>query len=563
MSDKLSILLISSSRDLLRSLALKVEAIKGGSVKQAKSSKDAIKLLSPASHRIILFDFELGENDCMTVLEHIQSKKMEIPTILMIESKDEVRVENLLKLGAYDYILKTESEFEKTPYLIQSILDRYQLGLRERKLEEEVARQKASLHQINQKLATFAVKDELTGAYNHRYFQEKLYEEFLRAKRYSHLLSCLMLDIDYFKSINDVRGHLVGDEVLKELAGILTENLRPMDVLARFGGEEFVMLFPHIGYEGATQVAERMKTIIANHVFLPGRYDLRLTVSIGISAYPEDPLLKYDDLTHFADKALFRAKGNKGRNSVCAYATIMKEIEAQTSSLKFSVDKIAEFRKRLLDVSETAKRAYIESTKALVYALEAKDKYTLGHASRVAQYSALVAREMGLQEEDVSTIEHAGLLHDVGKVCITDEILLKPGAFTMAEFEKMKEHPSLGYQMIRPIKFLKEEALIILHHHEWYNGKGYPHHLKGKEIPIGARVVAALDAYDTMRASGARYKKTLTCQETVREMIAQSGTQFDPEVVAALVRALVKRGEIQEGSYDKDKLEQAVSQIAS
>ena len=118
----------------------------------------------------------------------------------------------------------------------------------------------------------------------------------------------------------------------------------------------------------------------------------------------------------------------------------------------------------------------------------------------------------------------------------------------------------LGYQMIRPIRFLREESLIILHHHEWFDGKGYPHRLKGKEIPTGARIVAILDAYDTMRAAGARSKKTLTCQEAVRELINQSGTQFDPEVVSALTRVLAKRGEIQESVLDKEKLDLAIQQ---
>ncbi|MBI4368189.1 MAG: HD domain-containing protein, partial [Candidatus Omnitrophica bacterium] len=159
--------------------------------------------------------------------------------------------------------------------------------------------------------------------------------------------------------------------------------------------------------------------------------------------------------------------------------------------------------------------------------------------------------------------EHAGLLHDIGKISIPDEILLKPGAFTHAEYEKMKEHPVLGYQIVKPIKFLAEEALIILHHHEWYNGEGYPNRLKGKEIPQGARIVSVLDAYDTMRAAGGRYKRTLNCEESVRELIEHAGTQFDPEVVLHFVQVLLKRGDLKPGAYDHKRLEESVKSLAA
>jgi len=505
---------------------------------------------------MILCDSTIPKENCLDLLSEVQKKPPGIPFVLLIENGEEDFGEEMLKFGGYDYIVKTGEQLKKIPHLVQNMYDRFRLGSKEKKLEEEIRKQRISLHEINQKLENFSIRDELTGIYNHRFLQEKLDEEFSRAKRYTHSLSCLMIDIDYFKSINDVRGHLVGDEILKELAGLLTDLSRQMDIVARYGGEEFVVLLPHIGYEGANLLAERLRKAILEKVFLAGRFNLKLTVSIGVSSYPDDPIRKFNDLVLFADQAIYRAKGSKGRNSVCSYTSIMREIEAQTSALQFNADKMVEFRRRLLDVSETAKRAYIESTKTLVYALEAKDKYTLGHAARVAQYAAMIAKEMNLPEEEVITIEHAGLLHDVGKACISDEILLKPGAFTNAEYEKMKEHPILGYQIMKSVKFLKEEALIVLHHHEWFNGQGYPHRLKGKEIPVGARIVSILDAYDTMRAAGARYKKAMTCLESVKELIRSSGTQFDPEVVAALIRVLVRRGEVDEKELDQGKVKQ-------
>ncbi|MBI4388307.1 MAG: diguanylate cyclase [Candidatus Omnitrophica bacterium] len=546
MEKALRILLLSSSKELAYSISQSFEKSRKGIVIQAATLEKACELLSSTSFDIVFFDELLKKEICFGFLAELEKRGLNLPLVLLVDSEKTSMIAEAVKQGAFDYLVKTKDQVERISELTQSILNRFALMLREKRLENEVAKQRASLHEINQKLEAFAIHDELTGIYNHRYFQEKLYEEFLRARRYGHPLSCLMLDIDYFKSINDVRGHLVGDEVLKELAHILKALVRQMDVIARYGGEEFAILLPHVGYEGAVLFAERAKAAISDNTFLAGRYDLKLTVSVGVSSYPDDALQKHDDLLAFADRGLFHAKGDRGRNSICCYSNIMREIMERTPFLQMSGDKVAEFRKRLLDVSETAKRAYIESTKALVYALEAKDKYTLGHAARVGQYSAMVAREMGLSEDDVITIEHAGLLHDVGKVCISDEILLKQGPFTLEEYEKMKEHPTLGYRIVKPIKFLREEALIILHHHEWFNGQGYPHKLKGKEIPTGARIVSVLDAYDTMRAAGARYKKTLSCEEAVKELVKQSGTQFDPEAVQGLIRVLVKRGEISE-----------------
>lgn len=406
-------------------------------------------------------------------------------------------------------------------------------------------------------------RDELTGLYNHRFFQEKMTEEFLRAARYRYSLSCLMIDIDSFKEINSTRGYPVGDEILKELSWLFTSYLRRADTVARYGGEEFVILLPHLDYEEAYFLADRLRQKIVNHSFMVKTdLSLKLTISIGVSSYPEDLADRKETLLFFADKALYRAKGSGG-NHVFLYRNIVKEYAGTILEFKFNDEKVNEFRQRLFDVSEMAKRAYIEATKALVNALEAKDSHTMGHAARVGHDSALVARQMGLGEDDIRIIEHAGLLHDIGKICIADEILLKPGAYNHEEYEKMKSHAVLGYQIVKPIKFLAEEALIILHHHEWYNGEGYPQRLKGKEIPLGARVVSVLDAYDTMRTAGGRYKRTLNCEEAVHELIEHSGTQFDPQVVLRFIQLLIQKKDLSSNAYNYEKLDQALKAIAA
>ena len=565
MKSSIQVLLVSATSSEADQIASAIQKKGKSIISRASSVNEAIQGLKNNSIGLLVCDSSLNQDDSLKLLHYLRGEKPDVPFVYLAASSDDPFSEHIMKQGAYECITKKQNYLSEISVQIPSIYERHTSALTHGHLKEDGGKPAPLV--AEHKIFPSSVRDELTGVFNHRYFQQELYSEFLRARRYGYPLSCVMIDIDYFKNINDTKGYSIGDEVLKELAYTLTTFAKSAGVIARHGGEEFVILLPHLGYEDAIHMADKLREIIGNKTFLTGQYsgqyNLKVTISAGVSSYPDDPIQEYDDLTTFAGKALFRAKGKKGRNSVSSYSSMIRELEAKIPALQFSLDKTTEFRRRLIDISETAKRTYIESTKTLVYALEAKDKYTLGHAARVAQYSAMVAREMGLEEDDVTTIEHAGLLHDVGKVCISDEILLKPGAFTNVEYEKMKQHPQLGYQIIKPIKFLTEEALIILHHHEWYNGKGYPHRLKGKEIPIGARIVSMLDAYDTMRAAGARYKKTMTIEEIVSELINGCGTQFDPEVTAAMIRVLVKRGELEEGSYDKQRLEQAVKQAAT
>ncbi len=526
----------------------------GSTFEFAATVHEAVEKIATSRFDLILTDYRLPDQTGLDLLAEIKNRNLNVPILLMTAMGDEMLAVNALKAGFSDYIMKEGSYSRQLPPAIEQAYERFLTEQNEKEAQKELVQKNVHLNTMNQKLAELSIRDELTGLYNHRFLQDKITEEFSRAARYHHPLSCLMIDIDFFKAINDGHGHPVGDRVLKELATFLVSQLRDADTVARYGGEEFVILLPHVGYEGAEALAERLRKKIMDHLFVTPNYSIHVTISIGVSSFPDDTAERKDSLLLYSDKALYRAKGS-GRNKVCLYRELAHEFERQMPELKIENEKVNELRERLFDISEMAKRAYIEATKALVNALEMKDPHTLGHAARVAHYSALVAREMGMREDDVRIIEHGGLLHDIGKICIADEVLLKPGAFNHSEYERMKPHPLLGYQIVKSIKFLSEESLIILYHHEWFNGEGYPHHLRGREIPIGARIVSAIDAYDTMRSAGGRYKKVLTCEEAVRELMSCAGTQFDPEVVVHLVHALVKKRELNLNASSHDQLE--------
>lgn len=188
---------------------------------------------------------------------------------------------------------------------------------------------------------------------------------------------------------------------------------------------------------------------------------------------------------------------------------------------------------------EDLELSYFSTVKALARAIEVKDPYTYGHSERVTEYAIAIAGKMGLEEWEMRNIKYAAALHDIGKLGIAPHVLNKPGALSEEEFIHVKTHPQMGDSIIEPVSFLREPRSIILHHHERYDGRGYPDGVKGKEIPLGARILAVADAFEAMM-SDRPYRKALALSEAVKEIKANSGTQFDPEIVAAFVAALEK-----------------------
>lgn len=525
------------------------------------SLKDAVQKIKQKSYRAILADCYLPEGeDIADLLGELNREKVRIPVVLVVGPGEEARAHRALKAGATDYLVRSEETLQNLPERLWSLYRNYELSQNHAGLAEQLDGENQKLLEVNEKLRELSIRDELTGLFNHRQLQEKLVEEFTRAVRYGHPLSCMMIDLDQFRSLNENLGHPVGDVLLKEAAEILLESCRLSDLIARFGGEEFAILLPHVDYGGALELGQRLRTLFAEHTFLPDSHRLNVTVSIGISCFPDDSIRHRSDLLNFADQALTRAKA-AGRNMVSLYRDLLPTIGEALPHLKISQEKVLEFQKRLSEIADTARRAYIESSRAMVMALESKDSFTAGHAGSVAGIAMKVAEAMGLPLDEAEVVEHAGLLHDIGKICISDEVLLKPGRFTLAEYEAMKQHPYLGYRILKPVKFLQQEATLVLHHHEWFNGEGYPCRLSRYEIPFGSRIVSVVDSYDTMRHAGGRYKKTVSIRDAVNELIACSGTQFDPEVVQAFVQVLLMRKELSPDAYDKKRLQETLATV--
>jgi diguanylate cyclase (GGDEF)-like protein/putative nucleotidyltransferase with HDIG domain len=388
------------------------------------------------------------------------------------------------------------------------------------------------LDKKNKELIELSITDGLTGLYNHRFIQERFEFEFKRVKRYGGHLACMMIDIDHFKSINDTYGHQFGDLVLREIAGIIQSKSREVDICGRYGGEEF-MIITNVILEYAMMFATKIHAAIDHYQFMADDQPVHVTVSIGIADFREDLKTRHEFIEH-ADQALYLAKED-GRNLI----RIWKE---QSGRDEPSIDHISvqELKTKFLSLSQQVRASYMEYTNALVKAVDAKDPFTKEHSQNVSRYAVAIAQELALPDRDVEIIKYAGLLHDIGKISIAREILIKTQPLTAEEYKILQKHPMVGVTIVKDIKFLEKEIPIILHHHERFDGKGYPQGLMGREIPLGARIVAAADAFDAI-TSGRGYKEKLSFAEAVEELNRGSGSQFAPEIVEAFIRVLGKK----------------------
>ena len=355
--------------------------------------------------------------------------------------------------------------------------------------------------------------DGLTGVCGHRLLHDGLETETARANRYNRPLSIVMLNLDDFKSINERQGHHDGDETLRSFAQQLLASTRSVDIVARYGGDEFVIVLPETSAEGAVHMAERIRSDVERGIEAgPARGTPRCTVSAGIAQLdPERPTRHA--LLLAADIALCSAKRN-GKNQVCVYSAGLQETYRTSSA-----------RLRSMLASED-----FGAIEALSAAVDAKDERTKGHSDAVMRYALSLGRRLGLSESELENLKAAALLHDIGKIGMPDAILNKPGALEEDERRIIESHPDVGSHILEKVQRLGPIVPAVKYHHERYDGAGYPNGLVGDNIPLFARIIALADAFDAM-ISDRTYRKALDIDVALREIVECSGTQFDPELV--------------------------------
>jgi diguanylate cyclase (GGDEF)-like protein len=362
-----------------------------------------------------------------------------------------------------------------------------------------------------------ALTDPLTGLGNHRSFHERLQRELVVAEEEGTSLALCLVDFDDLKSVNDRFGHPVGDLVLGQVAA----RLRQGGEAFRLGGDEFAVLLPRQDERQATAVA---RSIVERVAYLDIEGVGPVTVSAGVAMYPTHGTGR-DELIRLADSALYWAKKD-GKNRVRAYAA-ESILRANLEQLTDTPDRAARYR----------------AAESLAKAVDERDAYTGSHSQRVGDYSARIARRLGADEPGVELTRLAGNLHDLGKLAIPEEILRKPSSLSEAERLMLERHPQIGFRMLESLG-VDPVAEWVLHHHERWDGAGYPNRLAGDKIPLGARIIFVADAYDAMTSERA-YRQALPQHDALAELERCAGTQFDPAVVKALTEELLpERDEI-------------------
>jgi HD-GYP domain-containing protein (c-di-GMP phosphodiesterase class II) len=282
------------------------------------------------------------------------------------------------------------------------------------------------------------------------------------------------------------------------------------------------------------ELGNRIMDSIRIFTFGDKKNAVKLRLSMAVVSYPEDKLFKSSDFIEIADNILNKAK-EYGGDRICSTVDIKRN-----SMLSGKIEGLEYLRQKFSKLTKKANQSSVESIFAFAKTIELKDHYTGNHVERTVYYANEIARRIGLPIDEVKLVEQASMLHDLGKIGISEKILLKKGPLTKVEFKKIKEHPKIGVDIIRPIQSFHSLLPLILYHHERWDGKGYPFGLKGDEIPVGARIIAIADVYEAL-ISDRPYRKALSKKMALNIIKENSGKQFDPKIADILMDVVEKK----------------------
>ena len=509
-------------------------------VVSCENGHDAWKILqSENAPHLLILDWMMPGLDGLEICRRVRERAGEQYTFIMLltskgEQDDFVKG---MEAGADDYVVK--------PFNHNDLRVRLKAGRRIVELNEE-------LLYVRDNLEKQATHDKLTGLYNRHFMVEILEKEFSRALRHQSDLSCLLLDLDNFKDVNDTFGHTFGDLVLREFSAGLEQNIRKSDISIRYGGEEFMVLLPNTGIAGAQNIAEKIRATCEKKRYDDGHNSTTVTVSIGIASIKQHQLIDDKEIVACADKALYRSKA-EGRNRITVY---MKKPSWISNNNEISEDNnLGHLKENIAVVLEKTKKSSIESLELLTRDLSSDEHKQHNHD--IKRYITLIGEKLALPPAIIETFKRAANFHDYFKILLRKTFKTKHIVLNKEERTEIEDHPYMLSELIDSFDFFANEKSILQYHHENFDGTGYPDGLKGNEIPLGARIFAMVDAITAM-LSGRLHRVKLSPEEMIIELADKAGTQFDPMLVS-LFLDIIERQEL--FSVPVEALEQAREKV--
>ncbi len=390
--------------------------------------------------------------------------------------------------------------------------------------EKELELLNQKLLDSNDRLTKLAFTDTHTGLFNHRYLMETIETEYFRAKRTGKSLSIVMMDIDNFKSINDVYGHQFGDLILTQFAKKIKLAAREQDTAVRFGGEEFAIVCLDTDRISAILFGQRLIDEVSNGLFGNSKNRIRVTFSASIVSYPEDNVRNASELLGLANQLLNKAK-EYGGNRVYSSLDI-----SRITDRGFKDGDATNIKEKIERLNKRMSQSMVEAVFAFSKSTSIKDNYSVELLEQIVYLAIKLAERMAVPKEDINLIKQAVLLRDLGKVSISETILTKTEKLTNKEMSLLKEHPIISADIIRPVHTLYSVLPFVLYHHEHWDGKGYPLGMKDEEIPVGAQIVSIVDTFQAL-ISDRPYHKAFGKDATIKILNESSGTQFNPYMV--------------------------------
>lgn len=483
----------------------------GYSVIEAENATAGLQAIYQSRPRVLICDINLPDQSGIQVCGQVRGDGSldGMYVVLMTAMSGEEHKVAALDAGADDFLTK--------PYDLEELKSRIRSGMR--------------FHRLQERLAHAAVTDGLTGLWNHGQFRAELDREFTRTRRYGGCLSLLMIDLDHFKAVNDTYGHEVGNQVLTSAARQLERIVRDTDLVARYGGEEFAVICPETNTDEARQLAERLCRSFPEQIRLPDQPDLVVRASIGVASTEATAVGSVADLVNLADHALYQSK-REGRNRV----TVCTEL-CEASQGDVCTDEIDRLRKEVVSLSMRTKEICLQSVWALIQALEARDGYSAWHSRNVTLYCKWLSEAAGWPKSLRIAVANAAMLHDLGKIGIPDGLLMKPQPLDANEAAVMRQVPLITCKILQPLRVFETEIAMIRHLRERFDGAGYPDGLSGKSIPLGSRLIAVCEAFDSITCNRA-YRPGRPIDEALAVLSEERGKQFDPEFVDLLAESV-------------------------